>query len=193
MPKPTCERTPQISVSKLRRRGAFRSHIRGFLSWSAGEGQTNEIGFVMDALCQSFLCECSIIQDDGSWREYSCKIALTRTPCHFGGFRRWFTCPACERRIGILYFKGGRLACRICHGLCYRSQQTTHVGATGAMIRFIQRDGELQRGYSRTRTRLWKQQPTKGYRRWLEKYRSRHLAACSVVDLWPSESSQLTF
>ncbi|MGB2820949.1 MAG: hypothetical protein WBF17_08210, partial [Phycisphaerae bacterium] len=52
-------------------------------------------------------------------------IALTITPTSFGGRRDWFLCPACRRRAGVLYLpEGERLfACRLCHGLCYRSQQ----------------------------------------------------------------------
>ncbi len=30
-------------------------------------------------------------------------VAITSTPCHFGGYRRWFVCPACASRCAILY------------------------------------------------------------------------------------------
>lgn len=57
-------------------------------------------------------------------------IEIVRTPCHFGGFRRWFLCPfpkeakQCGRRVGKLYLPpGGRYwGCRHCYNLAYESQ-----------------------------------------------------------------------
>ncbi len=38
--------------------------------------------------------------------------------------RRWFACPGCGRKCTDLYLKAPRptLACRLCHGMTYRSQ-----------------------------------------------------------------------
>ena len=47
---------------------------------------------------------------------------LEHTPCRFGGSRRWFLCPSCALRCGVLYLHEHRFACRRCHGLCYQSQ-----------------------------------------------------------------------
>jgi hypothetical protein len=53
-------------------------------------------------------------------------LGLSWTPCHFGGERPWFICPApfCSRRVAILYGFPD-LACRTCHSLAYRSQRET--------------------------------------------------------------------
>jgi len=53
-------------------------------------------------------------------------LGLSWTPCHFGGERPWFICPApdCTRRVAILYGFPD-LACRNCHSLSYRSQSET--------------------------------------------------------------------
>ena len=61
-------------------------------------------------------------------------ISLTTTPCHYGGVRHWFLCPAsvdgvlCENRVGVLYLPpGGKVfACRHCYGLTYESSQQNH-------------------------------------------------------------------
>ena len=61
-------------------------------------------------------------------------ISLTTTPCHYGGVRHWFLCPAvvdgvlCENRVGMLYLPpGGELfGCRHCYGLTYESCQQSH-------------------------------------------------------------------
>lgn len=59
---------------------------------------------------------------NGTPQAYS--VRLERTPCHYGGNRVWFICPAvgCHRRVAKLY--GGTIfACRHCHQLNYASQQ----------------------------------------------------------------------
>jgi hypothetical protein len=43
--------------------------------------------------------------------------------CHFGGWRPWFRCPFCQRRIGKLYNAGSFCACRRCCNLRYASQR----------------------------------------------------------------------
>ncbi len=50
-------------------------------------------------------------------------VDLMWTSCALGGERIWFRCPACKRRVAILYL-GGNFACRVCQGLYYESQRT---------------------------------------------------------------------
>ena len=61
--------------------------------------------------------------DVGGSRDYH--VGLERTSCNFGGSRAWFLCPAgCGRRVALLYFGDhGKLACRRCSKLNYRSQR----------------------------------------------------------------------
>lgn len=49
-------------------------------------------------------------------------IALETTPCTFGGSRSWFRCPACCRRVAVIYGAGRHFACRLCKRLAYGSQ-----------------------------------------------------------------------
>ena len=46
------------------------------------------------------------------------RVAIDRTPCHFGGNRNWFLCPFCERRCAVIYKKG----CRLCSSGRYLSE-----------------------------------------------------------------------
>lgn len=46
-------------------------------------------------------------------------IKIVTTPCNFGGERRWFLCPGCQRRCAILYIG---LRCRLCIGGRYRCE-----------------------------------------------------------------------
>ena len=49
------------------------------------------------------------------------EVSTTTQSLHFGNFRRWFLCPSCGRRVGILYYRNN-LACRKCNNIVYRSQ-----------------------------------------------------------------------
>jgi len=53
------------------------------------------------------------------------EIPLTRTLCNFGGFRWWFICPQCWKRVAVLYRPPRRtfFLCRHCHELTYESCQ----------------------------------------------------------------------
>jgi hypothetical protein len=48
-------------------------------------------------------------------------VTVTTSKCYFGGFRYWFKCPHCNKRVGTLYAVHGYFACRVCHGLTYQS------------------------------------------------------------------------
>lgn len=58
------------------------------------------------------------------WKDKSYPVQLDWTPCHFGGERPCFLCPAmgCGRRVAILY-GGNVFACRHCYQLAYPSQR----------------------------------------------------------------------
>lgn len=60
----------------------------------------------------------------GEWQQEEYPVELVRTPCHYGGERTWFLCPArgCGRRVAVLY-GGGIFACRHCHRVVYESQR----------------------------------------------------------------------
>ncbi|WP_367154240.1 hypothetical protein [Methylomonas sp. HYX-M1] len=60
-----------------------------------------------------------------SWEPLDYPVRLQTTPCHYGGVRYWFTCPAvgCGRRVAILYSGGKYYACRHCYQLAYQSQR----------------------------------------------------------------------
>jgi len=63
-------------------------------------------------------------QGEEEWQDENYPVYLDWTPCHLGGQRPWFRCPArgCGRRVALLY-GGGIFACRHCHQLAYQSQR----------------------------------------------------------------------
>ncbi len=62
----------------------------------------------------------------GEWQPMEYPVTLKWTPCHLGGQRAWFLCPAkgCGRHVAILY-GGSFFACRDCHKLAYQCQRET--------------------------------------------------------------------
>ena len=62
----------------------------------------------------------------GEWQPMEYPVYLEWTPCHLGGQRAWFLCPAkgCGRRVAVL-FGGSIFACRHCHKLAYQCQRET--------------------------------------------------------------------
>ena len=54
-------------------------------------------------------------------KAHSYSIRLDRTPCNYGGYRYWFRCPSCSKRVSVLYCAGAYV-CRGCIGACYGSQ-----------------------------------------------------------------------
>jgi len=61
---------------------------------------------------------------DGVRHKVDQRVALTPTPIHDKGRRWWYTCPACNRRAGVLHLPPGEVffGCRSCHDLSYRSR-----------------------------------------------------------------------
>jgi len=59
------------------------------------------------------------------WTKCLNTVMLSWTECHFGGKRPWWQCPACGRRVALLFSGRGNYACRHCFQLDYRSQRET--------------------------------------------------------------------
>lgn len=54
-------------------------------------------------------------------KPYSYSINLSKTACHYGGYRYWWLCPNCSKRVSVLYC-ARRYLCRHCIGANYSSQ-----------------------------------------------------------------------
>jgi hypothetical protein len=52
-------------------------------------------------------------------------ISLTVSKTRFNGLRYWFSCPMCQRRVGVLYVHPltSEVGCRHCLKLDYRSRR----------------------------------------------------------------------
>ncbi len=59
----------------------------------------------------------------GEWEDVEQDISFDRTQCNYGGYRTWFLCPRCWKRVALLYGAGKYFLCRHCYNLTYASQQ----------------------------------------------------------------------
>lgn len=90
----------------------------------------------------------------GQPESVSHRVNLESTPCHYGGVRWWFSCPArrCEKRCRFLHLSGKHFVCRQCAGLTYESRQAH--GDLGTESRLLKERLEaLHSRLSRTRSR----------------------------------------
>ncbi len=78
--------------------------------------------------------------NDGLWQKMEYPVSITWTPCHYGGARAWFICPAqgCGRRVAILYV-GRVFVCRDCYQLAYGSQRNKPIQRAIAKAQKIRR------------------------------------------------------
>lgn len=123
--KTTTESQQRIDIRLLKRWGHLRNNSisMGTWSWSQNGKQTGSIGYRVES-------ECMILNyrhrlSKGEWEPVEQRISFDRTRCNYGGFRWWFLCPRCYRRVAVLYGAGKYFLCRHCHGLTYGSQQET--------------------------------------------------------------------
>lgn len=110
----------QLDVRRLQRDGLLWPGNRFEWHWTrdgepAGNIQIAVSDYHLRLIYRSRSC-------GSDWEDMDYNVNLLSQPCHFGGERKWFACPArgCGRRVAILY--GGRVyACRSCYQLAYPS------------------------------------------------------------------------
>jgi hypothetical protein len=110
-----------VLIRWLKKQGYLRSGIMGSLSWSWRDKKTGSIGFRIET--DRIVLNYRHRPHGGDWEDVEQAISFNRTPCNYGGFRTWFLCPRCWRRVAVLYGVGKYFLCRHCYNLTYASQQ----------------------------------------------------------------------
>lgn len=118
--RPTTDEYLSLDVRFLARKGMLRPGAFGVWQWKRCEQPMGSISTRAEP--GRVLLIYRHRQEGGDWKDESYPVFIERTPCHFGGDRPWFVCPAagCGRRVAILY-GGGIFACQRCHKLAYGS------------------------------------------------------------------------
>jgi hypothetical protein len=63
---------------------------------------------------------CETAESDAPLENQDLFLRFEGTPCNYGGFRLWFLCPVCCRRVAVLYVSEN-IQCRLCSQLAYQS------------------------------------------------------------------------
>lgn len=117
----TVEDMQALRIGRLARDGWLRHGVTCSYSWTINGRPTGDIRVTAATghVVLNYRCR----ENGGDWEQVSYPVQIDRTPCHFGGTRAWFLCPArgCGRRVGVLY-GGAVFACRHCHRLAYPSE-----------------------------------------------------------------------
>ena len=121
--KSKTESQHRIDIRWLKKQKYLRSGISGSLSWSNRGEKTGSINFHMEEL--KMILNYRHRPRDGEWEDVKQNIYIERTSCNYGGYRKWFLCPRCSKRVALLYGAGRYFFCRHCYQLTYDSCNTS--------------------------------------------------------------------
>ena len=113
------EQLMRVDIREWHSRGLLWNGGRNSWSWSRGSERVGSITFSVSEQTINLMYGI-----DG--RDASQTIVRVETPCHFGGSRPWFQCPACQSRTALLYLRAERFACRKCQRVSYSTQSGTN-------------------------------------------------------------------
>jgi len=115
--KPVVEQRISINLSKFKKQRLVKDTMLN-LNWEINGISTFKAKVYVqeDSLLIAHLCDGEIIKQ---------RIEISSTACHFGGNRKWLSCPVCGTRRMNLYFNENRnlFLCRDCNNLGYLSQK----------------------------------------------------------------------
>ena len=120
--KDTTDEYLRLDIRRLARDGLLEPGNAFGWRWTRNGERTGEIRVRVEASAVRLAYRSR--QRGMDWQSLDYRVSLTSQPCHFGGSRVWFNCPAqgCGRKVAVLY--GGTVfACRHCYDLAYPSQR----------------------------------------------------------------------
>ena len=107
-----------LDIRQLHRAGLLQSGRSSAWRWTRG-GNTVASVNLRASTGEVILSYRTRVNGD-AWQAMDYPVAVTWTPCNYGGQRPWWQCRHCGRRVAVLY--GGRYyACRQCQNLNYES------------------------------------------------------------------------
>lgn len=123
----------RLDVRWLRKQGYLQPGVMAPVTWHRGDRERGSITLLCDgnALTLSYRYRVQ----SGDWQEMTQPVALDWTPCRYGGFRPWFLCPRCSRRVAVLALYRSCFWCRHCHRLPYASEQEGLIDRLWSQIR----------------------------------------------------------
>lgn len=116
----TIEDVNSIDIRWLNKNGYLKHCGNGSLSWSSYGQKNGSIGYRMADDRMTLIYT-------GGETSYHYDVMFDKTPCHLGGYRKWFKCPRCRLRCAVLYLTNYRFFCRKCTSLPYLSTLQTDI------------------------------------------------------------------
>ena len=165
--KSTVEEALDVTISKLKKRGMLEGdHSVSVITWvNSLTGKESHVVADVHMTSEPYVEFIYIAPDrEGNITHYNTEASLVTTPCNLGGFRYWFACPMCWRRVGGLYIAPGERSfmCRHCNSLSYHSRNESNVfGILGIT------DRKMKKLQSEIKRWTWRGRPTRKVRRLL--------------------------
>ena len=117
--KAKTESQHRVDIRWLKKQKYLNPGVSGSMSWSNRGEKTGSIGFSVKE--NSITLNYRHKPTNGEWEPIEQVISIDRTPCNYGGYRKWFLCPRCYKRVALLYGAGRYFFCRHCYKLTYES------------------------------------------------------------------------
>lgn len=168
----TVESTKSLSIFWLKENGYLgKDNYRyGGIKWSINGNPTGNINFRISTSEDRPYIRLIYRSRNGcetEWTDMDYKIKLVRTPCFFGGFRWWFQCCHCSRRVGIIYVSGNYFTCRHCANLSYDSCNENN-RLRGWPFKLISNQFKADELYHNIKREYYNGKTTRKYRRYLK-------------------------
>ena len=133
--KATTEGQQRVDIRWMKQQGFLKPGKMGSISWSCRGERTGSVSFRIDT--NQMVLDYRHRLRSGEWGPVQQKISFDWTPCFFGGYRYWFLCPRCWKRVAVLYGVGKYFFCRHCYNLTYTTQQEGPIDCIGRKARKI--------------------------------------------------------
>lgn len=110
-----------LSISYLRKSNILHTGYSGAITWSRNGVKSDAINIrtYENKVILSYNYKKSY---ETEWKHVDQEVKLTETDCNYGGVRKWFICPHCGCRAGVIYSAQKYFLCRKCNDLIYSSQ-----------------------------------------------------------------------
>ena len=121
--KDTTDDCRSMDVRYLQRNGLLSAGRSFVLNWTRNGKNEASIQVRMEA--DRVILDFRHRRNGSEWKSHNYPVRIEWTPCHYGGARAWFICPAnaCGIRVAKLHLNGAIFACRHCYRLAYSSQR----------------------------------------------------------------------
>ena len=123
--KSKTESQHRVDIRWLKKQKYLNPGASGSMSWSNRGETTGSIGFRIEE--NKMILKYRHKPRDSEWERVEQTIFIDQTPCNYGGYRKWFFCPRCSKRVALLYGAGKYFFCRHCYKLTYASCNSSSI------------------------------------------------------------------